>query len=414
MSGSTFSATARVARLARGRAASAVLVDQCLSSLSNFAVVAAGLWLPLDDYGALGVAVVTYTCLIGLIRAFFLEPLTAEDRLSRLHGRSLRPVLAVAGGASVLLLAIGVLAGGPLRSCFLVLAAGLPLLMAQDTGRYIAFHRGRPRDAVLSDSVWLVVFFGVNAAWRLSGGALTLNVLFVSWVGAGAVAGFLFLREALTPTDDREPMSRSFHVRYGLDYTLGPLFQLAVQGSLALVVPLAAYGRLRAATSLMAPVTILFTATTSTLLASAVHRAREGAAALRSAIRLWRTLLVLVVVGYVLALVVALSRWDSLVPSAARQSIGLLPPIILGNFVLAIDTPTVLQLKALRQHRQLVRGRSVQAVLIALAPLAALAFGIVGGAWALAVAQTVGMLLRRALAGSELDERSPHVLGAAA
>jgi hypothetical protein len=292
-----------------------------------------------------------------------------------------------------------VVSGGTTRTPFLLLAAGLPLLALQDAGRYVAFHQHATRRALLSDVLWLVLFAGALLGLHLRSGRVAVSVLFGCWLAAGAVASLVFAPLLVHRGTGGGRLLARFNIGFGLDYALGALLLQVVQLSLAAVVPVAAYGRLRAATTITSPLTVLFTAMTTTLLATASARARSSTRTLYEWITGLR-LRLFGLVGLYSTAVIALVALDARhVPPTVRHSLELLAPITLGNAVLAFDAPLVLKMKAMCRQTLLARARSVQAVAALVAPFAALKWGIVGGAWALASSQTLGFLLRTLVSG---------------
>jgi O-antigen/teichoic acid export membrane protein len=203
------------------------------------------------------------------------------------------------------------------------------------------------------------------------------------------------------PRDSRSIITR-FNVGYGLDYLFGPLFLQFVTAMLALVASIPIYGELRAATTIMAPVTVVFTAVTTTLLAAAAQRTR---ASLVEWIHKLRTGLLLLVAGYSAIVLGALFAWESHVPATVHHAERFLAPITIGNFVLALDAPLVLKMKALHRQRLLAHARAAQAGVAILAPFAAVEWGLLAGAWTLASSQAFGFALRTLL--NMRADRSP-------
>lgn len=167
-----------------------VLADQGASSLSNVLVtilVANG--SSRGTFGAFALAMVAYQLSAGAIRSVAGEPLlslyadqgpTARRRIvADIHGAAL--FLAV--GCSLVLVAVSAVLGGQPGAALLALAFVLPLVVLQDTWRYL-FIIDRPAAALGIDLVWLVGVF-VFAPLVPVGASVSWYVL--AWGASGAV-----------------------------------------------------------------------------------------------------------------------------------------------------------------------------------------------------------------------------------
>ena len=411
-----FTQMTRRAHYAGRRGDLRAIASQALNSLSNFLVLAAALWLPLDSYGALAAGVVVYVSVVGGVRAFILEPFTARAALASSGRRALAPVAALILPMSVAVLVVAQVAGDPLAPVLTLLALGLPIIALQDVGRYAAFARGRPGAAMVSDAGWVVFFIGALAVVRASDQPLSAEMMFAAWLGAGALSAAVLLPLVVARPTSRVPRLTRFDLGFGVDYLLGPLLLQAVQLTLVAIIPLAAYGQLRVATTVMGPVTVLFTATTSALVAFAVEQNAISATALASWLRRLRMGLVAVVGSYSLLVATAVATGAAFLPSSVRQSAFLLVPVGLGNVILAFDTPLILRLKACGYYAILARARAMQAVVALTAPLAASWWGVAGAAWALSGCVLAGYLVRVGLSNHrglapDVEPRTAGVAG---
>jgi len=174
-----------------------VMADQGVSSLSNVVVsIIAARSLSSDGFGAFGLAVVVCLLAQGTCRALIGEPLLSRFSAT---GTEVRRELVpdILGAALVLSIPGAVLAaaaapavGGPAGSALLALAPVLPLVLLQDTWRYV-FIIDRPGAALAADLVWMVAVFavlpfapdGVGPAWFVTAWGAT--------AGLGAVAGMV-------------------------------------------------------------------------------------------------------------------------------------------------------------------------------------------------------------------------------
>lgn len=167
-----------------------VLADQAASSLSNVvvALLVARSVASASEFGAFGLAMVVYGLALGGVRALvgetFINGHAADDPGVRrqLLGEVLGATATITILISVVVGISGALVGGTAGSALVALAVTLPLVLVQDTLRYV-FVIDRAGLALLIDVVWLVVVLGALLvapddagatwfvlAWGLSGG----------------------------------------------------------------------------------------------------------------------------------------------------------------------------------------------------------------------------------------------------
>ena len=184
-----------------------VLADQAASSLSNV-IVAVLVARSVDSaaaFGAFGLAMVVYGLALGGVRALvgetFINAHAADEPEARrrLLGEVLGATVTIATVVSVLVALTAGVVGGAATSALLALAVTLPLVLVQDTLRYV-FVIDRAGLALLIDVVWLVVVVGALVvapddagaawfvlAWGLSGGAAAVVGCAVSGTRSGSV-----------------------------------------------------------------------------------------------------------------------------------------------------------------------------------------------------------------------------------
>lgn len=144
------------------------LVDQAISSFTNFALgslIARS--VSADAFGAFTLAFSTYLIILNLARAVGTQPLViryshvdpADWRRGSAAATGTMLAMGVASGA--VCIAIGVVIGPPAGAVFLALGFVLPALLVQDAWRFVFFAGGRDRDAVLTDLVWAVSLVAV-------------------------------------------------------------------------------------------------------------------------------------------------------------------------------------------------------------------------------------------------------------
>jgi O-antigen/teichoic acid export membrane protein len=245
------------------------LADQALSSTTNFGItiLIARSFSP-SALGSFALAYAYYIALLQLSRCFTSEPLMVRFSGSRrdawhgatLHAASTAVTLGCLG--TVVGLAVAGLTDGALRSSFLVVSAFLPLLLLQDLWRFGFFAAGRPRAAAANDAVW-VVAMAILVLVAHAAGSPTLTWLVFAWAFSGAIAGVFGAFQV-----HRRPRAghvrgwiathRDLGIRFAGEYLV---YSAAVQATLYIVgavAGVAAVGSIRAAQTLVGPVSLVF------------------------------------------------------------------------------------------------------------------------------------------------------------
>lgn len=173
------------------------VADQAVSSISNFAVsLVVARELGPHDFGVFSLAFVTYAVVLNASRGLATDTLMV--RYSNAPRDTWRPAVAAATATAVSVGLVGgllcVLAGlvlpGPLGTGFVVLGAGLPLLMLQDAWRFAFFAIGRGDRALVIDLVWTVLLIGGLVVLLRVGGESDATCLGV-FGGSAAVAALV-------------------------------------------------------------------------------------------------------------------------------------------------------------------------------------------------------------------------------
>ncbi|GEL20814.1 hypothetical protein [Pseudonocardia asaccharolytica] len=257
----TAPALSRTVRAAAGRL-SWGLVDQAVSSLTNFAVgIVVARSLGVTEFGAFSLAWVTYGVVLNLSRGLATDPLVVRfsavpvarwrAAVSRSSGTALVIGLVTGAGCA----GIGLVVGGSVGTAFVGLGLVLPAVALQDSWRFAFFAAGQPRRAVTNDLVWAATLVpsmfvvaghpsvpGFVLAWGLSGavaacfGCLQIRLL----PGVGGVRGWL-------------RRQRDLGVRYMIEnVSSSGAAQLRMYG-LGAIAGLAAVGTVRGAELLLGP-----------------------------------------------------------------------------------------------------------------------------------------------------------------
>jgi O-antigen/teichoic acid export membrane protein len=147
------------------------------------------------------------------------------------------------------------------RPQLLVLAAFLPLLEYQDAVRHVAFASARPKVAAQCDAMWLVLQL-VGSLFAAAMGHRSPTVLLLVWAAAGSLSGLVFgarlgvvprLTSCWTWMREQGTLCRRLFTEFVL--TSGGYYVLSY--GLALLAGAGQLGRLRAAQSLIGPVSVL-------------------------------------------------------------------------------------------------------------------------------------------------------------
>lgn len=194
------------------------IVDQLISSGSNFAVVAlVAATSSVDEFGAFAVAYTVYALALGVQRAvggeiLLLRVEQESDRLA-LDGARLVGLATLLGIASGALLAFASLAVEPeVAGNLRALGAVLPFLLAQDALRYYFFASRRPTEAVLNDAVWAALALVPFATIAFLAVDTSPNLLILIWGAGAAVSAILGLTRARTA-----PRLEGFHLWFSED-----------------------------------------------------------------------------------------------------------------------------------------------------------------------------------------------------
>jgi O-antigen/teichoic acid export membrane protein len=263
------------------------VTDQLLSSGSNFvATIVAARYLDADGFGYFALAMLSYTLTLGAVRALCGEALLVRPGDDFVHrrdraGRATGAAVWVGVAASAIFAMASVLGDGEMARTFAVLALAAPGLVLQDTLRYVAFSRGEPKAALLSDAIWfigMVVCFGAVIRWADPTAALMLAAFAIPGLVGGAVQA---VRDRIVPRLGAELSwiltNRDLSFRYALDYLSAAGAAQLASYLLVAVAGAASLGAIRGAQTLFGPVNILYTGASIVLVPEgriAVHRSR--------------------------------------------------------------------------------------------------------------------------------------------
>lgn len=176
-----------------------VVLDQAVSNATNLVGLAMiGRWLDPDGFGVVALLFTVIPLALLASRGTWGEALLVLSQVRGERDRRRAPValggsLLTGLGLSVMAIGAGVVAPG-YGATIAVVAPFAPLLLLQDTGRYIRFAEGRPLVAFTSDATWFLVSIGallLVESWG-GGSAALLAAWFAGLVPATAVVLFDF------------------------------------------------------------------------------------------------------------------------------------------------------------------------------------------------------------------------------
>lgn len=375
---------------------------QFLSSSGNFLVAAVVLTVASPaEYAVFSICFTTYLLAVLLFRALVAIPVTLLYSGERGTKGSVEVgenaavsfgVIVACAAAAVVAVASTLLDGN--RNQFFILAIALPFLLYQDGARYVAFARGCPSTAARSDGLWLGLqvagFLVVFLAEQESTGSL-----FAAWAMSGAVAGVviglrLHLALRLAAAGAWVRAHWQLCKRLVLETVITSSGVYAMMYGLVIVADSGQLGRLRAAQTLLGPVSVLLLGGAALGVPETV-RTRENIPAMRRfAVRLSLFLTGFTIVCGVCVYLTLPAFGPHLFPSAWSAARPLIPLLVVFNSVLGASTGPISGIRALGGTGWIVRGRSASTLLLLLIALPAAAFVGAGGAvLGLAVAESM-------------------------
>lgn len=376
------------------------ILDQIVSSLSNFALVAlvAGV-ATTAEFGLFSLGYVVLLFFLGFQRA-----LVGEVLLVRFSsGERPAGVDDAAAGVSVTVgvvsaIALGVcgLVSGGYPAMWIVLAAAGPLVFVQDIARYILIARARSGHALVSDAVWAIVALPVMV-WLVAVSAPAWTVA-VAWTAGGVIAmvvALAYARVAPRPISGARWIvaNRDIAVRFSGEYASLNLSNTVVWFLLAGPLGVVGVAALRGASLLFSPLNTAFNAVRIAVVPDLV-RAR-GSRRYRS--RLRETALILTGICVVWSAVVLLlpDDWGRLVLGDTWDAAADLRwPYAVQGLAMVAYTALLAHFRAAARHTASTAMRGVLAGATLVLPMV-LAFTAAasGAAWGFAIAVAVSVVI---------------------
>lgn len=400
-----------------------ILIDQILSSGTNFVLsfVLVRSVTP-REFGAFGVALITYSIVLSLARVQASEPMTidhsrSDPGWSRAASQSTGFALGLGLAAGVLMVCAGLfLAEGTLRVSLVTIGIVTPGLLVQDTWRHAFFAQGKPARAAANDTVLALVQAGALIVAARSGGITVVGAI-LAWGIASLVAAVVGAFQASCIPDLRECLTWAREHRTLSSALTGDLLARGAASQLALfavgaLAGLASIGFVRAGLLLFGPLYALIQGAVPFAVSEFVRLRAEAPGRLVPASHLLS--LVFGAGGLVLGAALLLlpdetgrsilgSSWDGTRP--------LLPAMTALAVAAGVLVGPAVGLRAIRAVGRLMGVSLVLApVTIVLAAVGALAGGAEGAAWGLAAANaaTAGALLWQFLAANRSSQELPR------
>lgn len=259
------------------------LVDQVVSSLSNALVtVLVARSASATEFGWFAIAFTTSLLLLSAVRHVVNAPLLLTA--SALTGERFRTEARTAAGACLVLgawlggavVGVGLLVGGSAGTGLLMAGLTLPALLLQDVLRYVGQASGRPQDAALNDTVWLVALLVALGALA-SAGVGTGSTYVLAWGGTAGLAALVALGRVRWLPQPAGSLAWTWRLRSTSKWLL--LEFMAAYGSVQVVLltvggvaGAAAAGAWRGTQTLLGPVNVLGMAARSFLVPELVRR----------------------------------------------------------------------------------------------------------------------------------------------
>ncbi len=390
------------------------LVDQGLSSLTNFAVgIVVAHSFGLEEFGAFTLAWFTYGLMLNISRGLATDPLVVRFSGAPVASwrtavsRTSATAIAVGFATGGVCLVVGLVVPGPVGGALVGLGLVLPLLMLQDSWRFAFFSAGEGHKACLNDLVWglalvpalavavqLQSLVGLVLAWGLAGGAAALFGFWQSRVVPSPAGISIWFRD-----------QRDLGVRYTMENVTqsgGTQLRMYALGAIAGLADVAA---LRGAQLLLGPLLTVLMGIGTVAVPEAVRWLR------RSRHHLVRFCLALGSVEASAAMLWGLLLWVLLPMGVGSMVLGpvwepasvLVLPLCISVVVSSFCTGATTGLRALGSARRSLRSQLIESTLFVLATvIGATVAGALGATWAgLGAAVISGVFwwtqLRRAL-----------------
>jgi O-antigen/teichoic acid export membrane protein len=383
------------------------VVDQGMSSISNFAVnIYIVHTLGAIQYGAFGLAYVTYGFALNVSRGLATDPLLV--RFSHTDLPTWRRAVADCTGTAV---TIGLVTGacvltaaavlhGTASMAFLALGLTLPGLLLQDSWRFSFFALGRGGQAFLNDTIWTLVLLPALVLLRITGHANVFSFVFVWGATATLAAAVGPLQAQVIPRLPRVWdwiwQHRDLGPRYLAEGTAQNGSTLLRNYGIGFFLGLAAVGYVQAASTLMGPFMVIYFGMSLVLVPEAARIMRQSPRRLLMFCGFVSVGMALLAFAWGIILLVALPRGlgQATLGSIWRPTYPLVLPTTLATVGGCLSMGANVGLHALGVARRSMRAMVITSVLFLVFGMAgAFAFGAAGAVAGSAISSWVSAVL---------------------
>lgn len=369
------------------------IATNAISSSGNF-LLAIGIAreVSVDQFGHFAVAFSIYVLATGLCRAAVAEQVLALVNIPEAMVQSSRLVVST---GLIIGSTVAVIAIVTEPEYLLPLAVSLPGLALYEHVKNLTIGVGQPRIALVQEVVWgAVVGSTFVVVTALDGNS---RILFVVWAASGAGIGIfqaLRLRYSLRPGWRIAGLPPRTTVSYGLEYIAGSGCAQLITTLLVVVASAQVVGALRAAGTVLAPVTILIATARGLLIAHFSHVmvtksavvGRHSAAACGG--------LATAVAVYGLALLFLPNEVGSqILGSSWEEAVAALPALTVELIFAAVTVVSSALHRAMKSgSRGLLLEVGISPLRLVVILLAGAYFGVAGAAAAMAFVAMVGAI----------------------
>ena len=375
---------------------------QLVSSSGNFLVTALVLTVASqDEFATFSLCLTTYLLLAVLYRALVLIPVTllySDDRsrpdATEEEERAATGLGVMTGGCAALIIAALAFLVNDQQGQFIVLAAAVPFLFYQDSVRYVSFARGCPSMAAFSDGLWFALQLA-GSGLAFAQGWASAQSLFAVWVISGAIAGVVAgwrLRLLPRVMSGLSWLRRHWHLcsKLFLECLITSGGYYATLYGLVLVSTADQLGYLKAAQTLLGPVSVLLLGGAALGVPESVRSRSDVRSLRRFSLRLSFFLAAVSLLCGTVVYMSLPSFGPSLFPSVWSDARPLIPLLIVFNSALGMSTGPIAGVRALGDSAWVVRGRTASSVVVVMVGLPAAAFvGANGALIGLALAEVL-------------------------
>lgn len=376
---------------------------QGISSASNFVLSATVLSVAsAGEFATFSICVTSYAFVLQLTRASVAVPATlvqtgVPERDDQQQQAAVGVAVATAAVVAAVILGVApfVRVGG---AQLVALGVLLPLLLFQDSLRYVCYARGHPSLAAWSDGLWLLIQV-VGSAVLLALGSRSAAALIAIWGAGGALSGLLLAaRMSLVPRvragGDWLRANRALCRRLVTEFLVGSSSHYAVYYGLAIVAGAGELGRVKAAQTLLGPVIVLVLGGYALGVPESVRAAADRPRLRRLVSRLAAFLVATAVVCGVAAYALVPVFGPSLFPNAWESARPLLPALTVFAAAAGVSAAVTSALRALDDNAWLLAVRTRTClVLIPTGLLGSALFGAQGALAAIAAVEWAVVLV---------------------